>query len=245
MATTPGVISPRQLAVLPTATPAIEQAVWERFAAIPSVTLPKKHVKPIRRITAPATALYKDHPVDDVVNRAHKHLHAVLDGRAVKYKEKVARARDDMLTMEGEEVRGRVGGAVSYKAFSVSADPTCHRGLLPDGHTRSQPGSVLVLRGPPWSDRKPPIFQEAMRAWQAAGKEFEIAEVLDAAAATQPLRSIIDPDSAELLSPGDLPARIAAWCPRTGSPSQGRHLRSSAASWTTWSWPIAEPSVGR
>lgn len=103
--------------------PAIAQSVWDRFSAIPSVTIPKKNVKPIRRLTALATALSKDHLVDDAVEKAHKHLHAVLDGRAVQYKEKVAKAREDVLTMEGEEVRGHVGGGFSYRAFSVSADP--------------------------------------------------------------------------------------------------------------------------
>ena len=105
------------------ANPAIAQAVWERFSAIPSVTIPKKNVKPIRRLTALATALSKDHLIDEAVEQAYKHLHAVLDGRAVQYREKIAKAREDVLTMEGEEVRGRIGGGFSYRAFSVSADP--------------------------------------------------------------------------------------------------------------------------
>lgn len=105
------------------ANPAIAQAVWERFSAIPSVTIPKKNVKPIRRLTALATALSKDHLVDEAVDQAYKHLHAVLDGRAVQYREKLEKAREDVLTMEGEEVRGRIGGEFSYRAFSVSADP--------------------------------------------------------------------------------------------------------------------------
>lgn len=105
------------------ANPAIAQAVWERFSAIPSVTIPKKNVKPIRRLTALATALSKDHLIDEAVEQAYKHLHAVLDGRAVQYREKIAKAREDVLTMEGEEVRGRIGGGFSYRPFSISADP--------------------------------------------------------------------------------------------------------------------------
>jgi type III restriction enzyme len=103
--------------------PAIEQAVWDKFEDIPSVTIPKKNVKPIRRLTALATALSKDGLVTDAVEQAHQHLHGVLDGRAVQFARKVADARDDVLTMEGEEVRGRVGGGLSYKAFALSADP--------------------------------------------------------------------------------------------------------------------------
>ncbi|WP_382306626.1 DEAD/DEAH box helicase [Herbiconiux sp. UC225_62] len=102
---------------------AIGSAVWDCFAALPSVTIPRKNVKPIRRLTALATALSKDQLVEEAVDKAHSHLHAVLDGRAVQYKDKVAAAREDVLTMEGEEVRGRVGGGLSYEAFAVSADP--------------------------------------------------------------------------------------------------------------------------
>lgn len=103
--------------------PDIEPEVWERFTTIPSVTIPRRDVKPIRRLTALATALSKDGLVDGAVEQAHRLLHAALDGRAVQYREQVAKARDDVLTMEGEEVRGRLGGGLSYRAFSVSADP--------------------------------------------------------------------------------------------------------------------------
>lgn len=102
---------------------AIEQAVWDLLETIPSVTIPRKDVKPIRRLTGLATALSKDSLVGKAVEQAHAHLHGVLDGRAVQYKAKVEKARDDVLTMEGEEVRGRVGGGLSYKPFAVSADP--------------------------------------------------------------------------------------------------------------------------
>jgi type III restriction enzyme len=101
----------------------IDDSVWERLAALPSVTIPKKGVKPIRRLTALATALSKDGLVEEAVAQAHKYLHKMLDGRAVQYDEKVAKARQDVLTMEGEETRGRIGGGFTYKSFSESADP--------------------------------------------------------------------------------------------------------------------------
>lgn len=100
----------------------IAPEVWDRFAELPSVTIPRKGVKPVRRLTALATALSKDGLVSEAVAHAHKHLHGVLDGRAVQHKEKVADARKDVLTMEGLEARGRVGGGLSYKSFSESAD---------------------------------------------------------------------------------------------------------------------------
>lgn len=101
----------------------IDDEVWGKFTEIPSVTVPKKNVRPIRRLTALATALSKDGLVEGAVAKAHKELHAALDGRAVQHGQKVVQAREDVLTMQGEEVRGRIGGGVSYRSFAVSADP--------------------------------------------------------------------------------------------------------------------------
>lgn len=104
--------------------PEVPQEVWDLLERIPSVTIPKKNVKPIRRLDALATALSKDGLVDGAVAKAQAHLCAVLDGRAVQYKAKVDQARADVLTMTGEEARGRVGKeGFSYKSFEVSADP--------------------------------------------------------------------------------------------------------------------------
>ena len=62
------------------------------------------------------------------------------------------------------------------------------------------------------------LLQESMRCWAAAGVQASLAELLDQAASSQPLRAIIDADDMELLPAGDMPARIAAACARTGQP---------------------------
>lgn len=103
--------------------PAIERAVWERLAGMPSVTIPRLNTKPIRRLTALAAALSKDGLVESAIELALQNMHSVLDGRAVQYKEKIDKARHDVLTMEGQEVHARIGGGLSYRPFSVSADP--------------------------------------------------------------------------------------------------------------------------
>ncbi len=103
--------------------PAIDPAVWERFEVIPSVTIPKKNVKPIQRLTELAGLLAKDRLVEDANEQAYTELTAALDGGAARYKEQVAKAREDVLNMEGEEIRGRIGNGYSYQAFILSADP--------------------------------------------------------------------------------------------------------------------------
>lgn len=104
--------------------PHVPSTVWEVLEALPSVTIPRKHIKPIRRLTALAVALSRDGLVEGAVEQARRSLCKVLDGRAVQHDEKVAHARKDVLTMTGEEVRGRIGEeGFSYESFEVSADP--------------------------------------------------------------------------------------------------------------------------
>lgn len=104
--------------------PEVPHEVWNLLEQIPSVTIPQANVKPIRRLDALATALSKDGLLQEAVAKSQNHLCAVLDGRAVQYKRKVDQARTDVLTMAGEEARGRVGKeGFSYSSFEVNADP--------------------------------------------------------------------------------------------------------------------------
>lgn len=104
--------------------PEIVGDVWKRFAAIPTVTIPRKDVKPIRRLTALATALSRDSLIAGAVQEAHSFLHKVLDGRAVQYAGAVSISRQDVLTMYGEVLRARIGGGFApAKSFQESADP--------------------------------------------------------------------------------------------------------------------------
>ena len=62
------------------------------------------------------------------------------------------------------------------------------------------------------------LLQESLRAWAAAGLQVSLGDLLDLAAAAEPLRAVIDADDMEFLAAGDMPARITAACARTGQP---------------------------
>jgi rhamnulokinase len=62
------------------------------------------------------------------------------------------------------------------------------------------------------------LLQESVRAWQAAGPPVDLDALLREAAGEPALRSVVDPDDPAFLPPGDMPARIAAACRRTGQP---------------------------
>jgi rhamnulokinase len=63
------------------------------------------------------------------------------------------------------------------------------------------------------------LLQETVRVWQADGDVVDLDEMLRRAAAEPALRCVIDPDDPVFLPPGDMPARIARFCDRTGQPA--------------------------
>jgi rhamnulokinase len=63
------------------------------------------------------------------------------------------------------------------------------------------------------------LLQESRRAWADAGRENSFDELNELAATAPPLRSLVDPDHESFAAPGDVPARIAAFCERTGQPT--------------------------
>jgi rhamnulokinase len=60
-------------------------------------------------------------------------------------------------------------------------------------------------------------LQECLREWEP-GDRVNLGGLLDAAGREPPLRSVIDPESAELLPPGDMVARIQKLCAQAGQP---------------------------
>ena len=62
------------------------------------------------------------------------------------------------------------------------------------------------------------ILQECRREWDSSGAKLDYAELNRLAAGAPPLRTLIDPDDARFLKPGDMPAKIQAFARETGQP---------------------------
>jgi rhamnulokinase len=60
------------------------------------------------------------------------------------------------------------------------------------------------------------LLQESVRTWSARGIAADLGTLLAAAAEVPALRAVVNPDDADFLAPGDMPARIAEACRRTG-----------------------------
>ncbi|WP_176012441.1 rhamnulokinase family protein [Victivallis sp. Marseille-Q1083] len=60
------------------------------------------------------------------------------------------------------------------------------------------------------------LFQEVRRVWNESGRKISFAEMEAMAAAAPGWRFLINPNDSSFLTPGDMPAQIAAFCRRTG-----------------------------
>jgi rhamnulokinase len=59
------------------------------------------------------------------------------------------------------------------------------------------------------------LVQECRRTWARQGQEYSYDELTQMAAQAEPFQAVIDPDYSSFLRPGDMPARIQAYCQMT------------------------------
>ncbi len=77
------------------------------------------------------------------------------------------------------------------------------------------------------------LVQECRRTWARSGKDYTYEELIPRAQSADPFVSLVDPDDASFLAPGDMPARLAAFCQKTGQPvpqDEGAFIRCALES---------------
>jgi rhamnulokinase len=62
------------------------------------------------------------------------------------------------------------------------------------------------------------ILEECRRSWAAEGAERSLLELIELARDAPALVSLIEPNDPNFAAPGDMPARVAGYCARTGQP---------------------------
>ncbi|MEV3936167.1 rhamnulokinase family protein [Glycomyces sp. NPDC049804] len=79
---------------------------------------------------------------------------------------------------------------------------------------RSADGGIRFLRNVAglW------LLSESVGAWRREGRDVALGDLLAGAGRCERLRSVVDPDDARFAGPGDMPARIRAYCAETGQP---------------------------
>ncbi len=104
--------------------PAVPDAVWQRYDELPSETVPRKAVRPVRRLSALAHALSLDELRTSARKDAYRRLCARLDGLMAQHKEEIERASKGILRVEGATlVAPVIGGHVrDQESFVEAAD---------------------------------------------------------------------------------------------------------------------------
>lgn len=103
----------------------------------------------------------------------------------------------------------------SWSLLGVETDePLTGEGALAVGlsNERGAGGRTLVMRNLPglWA------LEECRRHWARGGDGFAWDELSGLAEAAPPFSYLVDPTDGAFTQPGDMPARIAAYCARTG-----------------------------
>ncbi|MCB2212929.1 DEAD/DEAH box helicase family protein [bacterium] len=103
--------------------PDIPEAVWEKLLSLPSQTIPRRHSKPVKRLTALAHELAVDGLIKDAGKKAHAEMHKVLDGLQVQFADEIKAARESVLTVEGLTAKTDVETReMSFNDFVETAD---------------------------------------------------------------------------------------------------------------------------
>ncbi|GAB4548044.1 MAG: rhamnulokinase family protein [Anaerolineae bacterium] len=77
------------------------------------------------------------------------------------------------------------------------------------------------------------LVQECRRTWARQGEEYSYDDLTRMAADARPFLAVLDPDHHSFLRPGDMPARIQAYCQQTNQPvpqSRGAIVRCALES---------------
>ena len=103
--------------------PHVTEEVWQKLLSLPSMALPRKQARPIKRLTALAHELAVDGLLPDAGKKAHENLHKVLDGLQVRYRDEIQAARQSVLTVEGKTLRTDIQtNGMSFDDFVENAD---------------------------------------------------------------------------------------------------------------------------
>jgi type III restriction enzyme len=103
--------------------PSIPEPVWDKLLSLPSQSLPKRHARPVKRLTSLAHELAVDGLLEDAGKAAHAEMHKVLDGARARYKAEIETARKSVLTVEGKSLKADLkGGGMSFDDFLEEAD---------------------------------------------------------------------------------------------------------------------------
>ena len=111
----------------------LPEAVWECWDALPTLTVPQRGARPVKRLVALAQALSADGVRPGSLKEVEEEMHRVLDAYAVRYEKQVQKAAEEVWAVRGQAISGTVGGSdLRYSDFAERADDRAIRVAFAD-----------------------------------------------------------------------------------------------------------------
>ena len=87
--------------------PEIPAEVWAAWDALPTETVPQRGARPVKRLVSLALALSADGVRPERSPRSRRTMHTVLDALAVRYKDELEQAMEEIWAVRGMTISGR------------------------------------------------------------------------------------------------------------------------------------------
>ena len=113
--------------------PNVSDAVWSCWDSLPTLTVPQRGSKPVRRLVALAQALSADGVRPGALKEVTDHADRVLDAYGTLYDRQLKSAMVEVLTVRGQAISGTVGETkLTYSDFAEKADDRAIRVAFED-----------------------------------------------------------------------------------------------------------------
>jgi hypothetical protein len=113
--------------------PNIGVDVWECWDALPTLTVPARGARPVKRLVALAEALSSDCLQSGSLSAVEQEMRTILDTYATRYARKLEDAEFEVLAVRGQSIAGKVGKSkLTYIDFVERADDRAIRVAFDD-----------------------------------------------------------------------------------------------------------------
>jgi hypothetical protein len=114
--------------------PTLDVDVWRSFDALATETVPRRDVKPVKRLIALAQALSEDGLESGALSTLYNEIFALLDDATATFASELERAEHDVKNVDIQVIRGDVHGqgGLEYKLGRLEADGTAIRDSVND-----------------------------------------------------------------------------------------------------------------
>jgi type III restriction enzyme len=113
--------------------PAIPTTVWECWDSLPTLTVPQRGARPVKRLVALAERLSSDGVRPGAVKEVEEEMHTILDTYATRYAKQLENAVFEVWAVRGQSIAGTVGvSQLMYSDFVERADDRAIRVAFAD-----------------------------------------------------------------------------------------------------------------